>query len=71
MSAGQIGSHFNITGAAISYHLRLLRETEIVALNRQKNFIYYRINQETMSELAEYFTSFTQLGTGEPVPADF
>jgi len=59
MSAGQIGSRFDITGAAISYHLRLLRESGLVTEKRQKNFIYYRINRETMAELAEYFTSFS------------
>lgn len=30
MSAGDIGSHFNMTGATISYHLSILKKAELV-----------------------------------------
>ena len=26
MSAGEIGSHFNMTGATVSYHLKILKK---------------------------------------------
>lgn len=29
MSAGEIGSHFDMTGATISYHLKILKKAEL------------------------------------------
>ena len=39
LSAGEIGSHFDMTGATISYHLNILKKAELVYENREKNFI--------------------------------
>ena len=44
LSAGEIGSHFDMTGATISYHLNILKKAELVFENREKNFIYYELN---------------------------
>ena len=30
MSAGEIGGHFNMTGATISYHLKILKKADLV-----------------------------------------
>ncbi len=30
MSAGEIGSHFDMTGATISYHLKILKKAELI-----------------------------------------
>ncbi|MCL2057285.1 MAG: metalloregulator ArsR/SmtB family transcription factor [Oscillospiraceae bacterium] len=65
LSAGEIAGRFDITAAAISYHLRLLREAGAVREERRKNFIFYHIETETMRELAEFFTSFTYLNRKE------
>ena len=40
MSAGEIGSHFDMTGATISYHLNIL-----------KNYIYYTLNTSVVEEV--------------------
>ena len=40
LSAGEIGSHFDMTGATISYHLSILKKADLVFENKQKNFIY-------------------------------
>ena len=39
LSAGEIGSHFDMTGATISYHLSILKKADLVFENKQKNFI--------------------------------
>ena len=44
MSAGEIGSHFEMTGATISYHLNILKKAELVFESREKNFVYYDLN---------------------------
>ncbi len=51
MSAGEIGSHFNMTGATISYHLNILKKAELVYEEREKNFIYYDLNTSIVEEV--------------------
>ncbi len=51
MSAGEIGSHFDMTGATISYHLSLLKKADLVIESKQKNFIYYEINTSVVEEV--------------------
>ena len=40
MSAGDIGSHFDISGATLSYHLSQLKKADLVFETRYKNFVY-------------------------------
>lgn len=51
MSAGEIGSHFDMTGATISYHLGLLKKADLVIESKQKNFIYYELNTSVVEEV--------------------
>jgi DNA-binding transcriptional ArsR family regulator len=51
MSAGEIGSHFDMTGATISYHLNILKKAELVFEQREKNFIFYELNTSVLEEL--------------------
>ena len=51
LSAGEIGSHFDMTGATISYHLSILKKAELVFENKQKNFIYYELNTSVVEEV--------------------
>lgn len=51
LSAGEIGSHFDMTGATISYHLGVLKRAELVFECREKNFVYYDLNTSVVEEL--------------------
>ena len=51
MSAGDIGSHFDMTGATISYHLKILKKADLVFESRDKNFIYYQLNTTVLEEI--------------------
>lgn len=51
MSAGDIGSHFDMTGATISYHLSILKKAELVFEQKEKNFIYYELNTSVVEEV--------------------
>jgi len=51
MSAGEIGSHFDMTGATISYHLSILKKAELVKETKQKNFVYYELNISVVEEI--------------------
>ena len=51
LSAGEIGSHFDMTGATISYHLGILKKAGLVFESREKNFIYYELNTSVVEEV--------------------
>ena len=51
LSAGEIGSHFDMTGATISYHLGILKKAGLVCESREKNFIYYELNASVVEEV--------------------
>ena len=51
LSAGEIGSHFDMTGATISYHLGILKKADLVFEQREKNFIYYELNTSVVEEV--------------------
>ena len=50
-SAGEIGEHFNLTGATVSYHLSKLKEADLIAEEKYKNFIYYELNASVFEEV--------------------
>lgn len=51
LSAGEIGSHFDMTGATISYHLKLLKKADLISEHREKNYIYYQLNTSVLEEV--------------------
>lgn len=51
MSAGEITDHFPVTGAAISRHLSVLKEADLIADERQGKFIYYTLNASVLEEI--------------------
>ena len=51
LSAGEIGTHFDMTGATISYHLGILKKAGLVFEQREKNYIYYELNTSVVEEV--------------------
>ena len=51
LSAGEIGSHFDMTGATISYHLGILKKAGLVFESREKNYIFYELNTSVVEEV--------------------
>ena len=49
-SAGEICEHFDISAAAISRHLSVLKEADLVYDTREGKFIYYEINTSVLEE---------------------
>lgn len=63
LSAGEIGSHFDMTGATISYHLKILKQADLVFESREKNYIYYQLNATVLEEIMLWLAG---LKGGEP-----
>ena len=51
LSAGEIASNFDMTGATISYHLSILKKADLISEDKQKNFIYYELNTSVVEEV--------------------
>ena len=51
MSAGDIVSHFDVTGASVSRHLSVLKEADLIRDTREGKFIYYELNASVLEEI--------------------
>jgi DNA-binding transcriptional ArsR family regulator len=51
LSAGEITEHFDVTGAAVSRHLSVLREADLIRDQREGKFIYYELNASVLEEI--------------------
>ena len=55
-SAGEISDHFDITAAAISRHLSVLKEADLIEDNREGKYIYYTLNASVLEEIMLWIT---------------
>lgn len=51
MTAGDIASKFNLTGATVSYHLSTLKKAGLIAETKYKKYIYYELNISVFEEV--------------------
>lgn len=58
LSAGEIAQRLDVTPAALSYHLKLLKNADLVMEYKQKNFVYYEINTTVLDELILWIGQF-------------
>ena len=58
LSAGEIAEKLGVTPAALSYHLKLLKEADMVVEYKSKNFVYYEINTSVLQELILWVGQF-------------
>ena len=58
MSAGDIASNFEMTGATVSYHLSVLKKADLVYETKQKNFVFYELNTSVFEEIMLWFAQF-------------
>lgn len=58
MSAGEIAERLNVSPAALSYHLKLLKSSDLVMEYKNKNFIYYELNTTVLEDLILWIGQF-------------
>ena len=51
MSAGDLAAKFDMSAAAVSRHLAVLKEAELVRDKREGKFIYYTLNASVLEEI--------------------
>ena len=60
LSAGDIGKHFDMTGATISHHLTILKDAGLVTDEKQGKYIYYELNLSVFEEIINWFQEFKE-----------
>jgi len=56
LSAGEITDHFDITAAAISRHLSVLKEADLIDDTREGKYIFYELNASVLEEIMLWIT---------------
>lgn len=56
LSAGEITDHFDITAAAISRHLSVLKEADLIGDSREGKCIFYELNASVLEEILLWIT---------------
>ena len=56
LSAGEIGERFPVSGAAVSKHLSVLKEADLIRDTREGKFIYYELNASVLEEVMLWLT---------------
>ena len=56
LSAGEITDHFDITAAAISRHLSVLKDADLIEDNRDGKYIFYTLNASVLEEIMLWIT---------------
>nr|MBP3599164.1 winged helix-turn-helix transcriptional regulator [Eubacterium sp.] len=56
LSAGEIGDHFDVTGASISRHLSVLKDADLIRDTREGKFIFYELNTSVLEEIMLWIT---------------
>lgn len=51
LSAGEITDKFDITAAAISRHLSVLKDADLIRDTREGKFIFYELNASVLEEI--------------------
>lgn len=58
MSAGEIADALGVTPQKLSYHLKLLKESDLLIESKEKNFVYYELNASLFDELILWLKQF-------------
>ena len=61
MTPNAIAAHFDTSRQAVSKHLRILTECELVTQDQQSREIYYRLEIDKMKEIDEWLEQYRKI----------
>lgn len=61
MTPNAVAEHFDTTRQAVSKHLRILTECQLIRQERTGREIHYHFNPEKMKEVADFIEPFRQM----------
>ena len=62
LSAGEIADKFPISGAAVSKHLSVLKEADLIWDTREGKFIFYELNTSVLEEVMLWISGLKEDG---------
>lgn len=60
LCVGALARHLSITQAAVSQHLHILKDADLVIPEKRGFFVHYRLNKETIMECWDVLASFLE-----------
>ncbi|MCF8383251.1 MAG: metalloregulator ArsR/SmtB family transcription factor [Chlorobium sp.] len=60
LCVNSIAKTLGITSAAVSQHLRVLRDADLVVADRRGYFVHYRVNREALDRMKDDAVRFFQ-----------
>ncbi len=57
MTAGEISHAFQMTGATISHHLTILKNADLVSMEKQGKYIYYELNTSVLEDVISWIST--------------
>ncbi|WP_440250627.1 autorepressor SdpR family transcription factor [Clostridium sp.] len=58
LSAGEISEKYKLTNSTISYHLSILKKSNLIYEKKNKNYIVYYINTSVFQDLILWIIQF-------------
>ena len=56
LPAGEIADRFPVTGAAVSRHLSVLKDADLIRDTREGKFIFYELNTSVLEDVMVWLT---------------
>ena len=60
LSAGEICEKFHTSGAAVSKHLSVLKDAQLISDTREGKFIFYQLNASVLEEVMLWLAGFKE-----------
>ena len=60
LSAGEICEKFPTSGAAVSKHLSVLKDAQLISDTREGKFIFYQLNASVLEEVMLWLAGFKE-----------
>ena len=57
-SAGEIAACFDMTNATVWYHLSILKKAGLITEEKEKNYIFYKLNTSVFEDIMMWFAQF-------------
>ncbi len=61
LCVGAISDRLNITQGAVSQHLRILREADLVIPEKRGYYVHYRLNRQAMAKFKDVIGRFLKI----------
>ena len=65
MTGGQIGEHFDTSGATVSHHLTILRQAGLIEDRKSGKYIYYELNTTVFQEVLSWIQTLMEADNHE------